>query len=134
MSKAVELTGWIKQVRAVEDSIRTSGKYTEAISTLGNNHPIQGSEFTSRMVTKKYEVYPDIKVDWDMSALKAWAGLVFAETKMIDVVFRYDYRDNHADVKIVDGEEGVEDLKKAIPGFREAIEKLLGKDVKCPTN
>jgi hypothetical protein len=131
MSKPVEFTGWVTQVRAVEDIIRASKKYTKVVNVFKDSNEMQGKEFGSKVVTEKYEVYPDVKVEWDMPALKAWAGLLFAETKMIDVIFRYDYRDNQAQMKVVDGPDGVEELKKAIPGFTEAIEKLLRKDVKC---
>jgi hypothetical protein len=133
-SSTIEFTGWVTQVRAVEDVIRASKKYTKVISPSRNTHPIQGDEFAGRVVTEKYEVYPDVKVEWDMPALKAWASLVFAETKMIDVVFHYDYRNNKAYFETVDGLDGVEELKKAIPGFSEAIDKLLRKDVKCLTS
>jgi hypothetical protein len=125
--KQVDYTGSIIQVRDIEDAIRASKKYTEILDTMRNQHPIQGGDFPSKVLNKAYEVYPNVKVEWDMPALKAWASLVFAETYMLGVRFRYDYRDNRAEVRFMDGPESVEELKRKIPLFSEALEKLAEK-------
>jgi hypothetical protein len=115
-TKSSEYTGNIVSVRAVEDSIRVTRKYTEGIGTIRKQHPIQGEDSPSRMFCKYYEVYPDTKIDWNMPVGQAVQWLMM-EVPMIDVMFLYDYRCNKATVIIKDGEEAVAKLIKCIPLF-----------------
>ena len=114
----------IMKIRAVEDCIRATRKYTEGIGTMRLRHPIQGEDFPSKVFCKYYEVYPDIELGWDMPAGKALDWL-WGETPRIDVVFKYDYRVNQASVAIRDGLEAVKELTKSIPGFGNSLAEAL---------
>ena len=118
-----EFKGTIIAVRAVEDSIRATKKYTEGIGTMRRKHPIQGEEFPSKMFCKYYEVYPEVELGWDMSAEVALDWL-WGETPCIDVLFSYDYRTNKGIVIVQDGVRAVRELEKAIPSFRRALAKV----------
>lgn len=110
----------IGDIRAVEDCIRATKKYTEGIGTMRNHHPIQGEEFPSRVFYKYYEVYPDTEISWDMPAGVAF-DLLWREVACIDVRFQYDYRVNKASIIVQDGKEAVRELTRAIPGFNDAL-------------
>lgn len=116
-------TGSIPDVQLLEDSIRATKKYTEGIRTKREHRPIQGAEFSSRKFCKYYEVYPTLEVGWQMSIIDAifWLG---KGVSCVDVLLEYDYRSNKARV-IMDGEHEVQELKQAIPGFRDAIERVI---------
>lgn len=118
-----EFFGNIVSVRAVEDSIRATKKYTEGIHTIHLKHPTQGS-FPSKAFWKYYEVYPDMEVGLDMPVGKGFE-LITGFTLCIDVLFRYDYRDNKASVRIKGGDVSLHKLSKTIPNFRATLEKVM---------
>jgi len=115
-----EYKGDILSVRAVEDCIRATRKYTKGVFSRKVKHPIQGEDFPSRLLTEYYEVYPDTEVSWDMPAAKAWAW-VWGDVTRIDVRFSYDYREDKARVVVYGGEEAVRELASGIPGFATAL-------------
>jgi len=119
-----EFKGNILSVRAVEDSIRATKKYTEGVRTMFKKHPVQGTDFPSPVFCKHYEVYPDMEVSWDMPALKAIDWLS-CETECIDVMFHYNYRLNKAFIEVRDGAEAVKKLANAIPGFADALAEVV---------
>tara|TARA_Y100000310_G_scaffold166912_2_gene166635 strand:+ start:11281 stop:11724 length:444 start_codon:yes stop_codon:yes gene_type:complete len=122
--KENEHNGNIEGIRAIEDCIRATKKYTEGMGTLRKKHPIQGEDFPSKVFCKYYEVYPDIELSWDMPYGIALDWL-WGETPCLDVTFRYDYRQNKAAVTIKDGVGAVKHLATAIPGFSEALAKVI---------
>lgn len=115
-----ETTSNIASIRAVEDCIRATKKYTEGIGTMRKKHPIQGEDFPSKVFCKYYEVYPKTEVSWDMPAGVA-LDLLWGEVPRVDVTFRYDYRSNKASVLVQNGTTGLKELTNNIPGFREAL-------------
>lgn len=123
-NKACEFSGNIASVRAVEDCIRATKKYTEGIRTIRKAHPIQGAEFPSKMFCKFYEVSPHTDISWDMPAGTAIDWL-WGDVLLIDVTFTYDYRVNKASVSVADGPVAVQELTKTIPGFGNAIKKVV---------
>lgn len=114
------IAGNIGDIRAIEDSIRATKKYTEGIRTMRMKHPVQGEEFSSKVFTKYYEVYPAIELSWDMAAGVALDWL-WGDTPCLDIWFWYDYRGNKASMEVRDGPAAVEELIRAIPGFGEAV-------------
>ena len=115
-----EYTGCILEVRAVEDTIRATKKYTKGAFSRTIRHPIQGEDFPSKMLSEHYEVYPEMEVSWDMPASEAWAW-VWGDTPHIDVRFDYIYQSNKGRV-IIFGNDGVVDmLREGIPNFKEAL-------------
>ncbi len=126
-----EFTGNIVSVRAVEDSIRATRKYTEGIGTIRQVHPVQGGDFPSKTCGKYYEVYPYVDLDQKMpfgEAIGAALDWLWRDTPCIDVLFKYDYRANKASVLLKDGPEAVKELSQSIPGFREALDHVLNND------
>jgi len=118
-----EFTGYILDVRAVEDCIRATRKYTKGAFSRPVKHPIQGEDFPSKALTEYYEVYPDTEISWDMPASDAWAW-VWGDTPHIDLRFLYNYQSNRGKV-IIYGNDGVVGmLKEGIPNFAEALIKL----------
>jgi len=118
-------SGTIISVRAVEDCIRATKKYTEGIGTMWAKHPVQGEgQFPSKKFVKYYEVYPEVEVSWDMPADVALDWL-WGETPCIDVTFNYDYRANKAEIVVRDGTVAVKQLVKAIPGFGESLARVV---------
>lgn len=115
----------IADIRAIEDSIRTTRRYTEGIGTMRKKHPIQGEEFPSKVFCKYYEVYPNTEICWDMPAGVALDWL-WGETPKVDVLFKYDYRSNKASVLVIDGPTALKELEKGIPGFSEALAMANG--------
>ncbi|MBU2249383.1 MAG: hypothetical protein KKD77_21725, partial [Gammaproteobacteria bacterium] len=125
-SNGREYRGTIVAVRAVEDSIRATKKYTEGIWTRRQKHPalrLQGEDFPSRAFRKYYEVYPQLDVSWEM-LIDDFMDWLWADTPIVRVLLRYDYRSNHATLEIPSGGEGVKQLTKSIPGFGEAVDAL----------
>lgn len=119
--------GAIIAVRAVEDSIRATKKYTEGVGTMRTKHPVkvQGEgQFPSKKFVKYYEVYPEVELSWEMPAALAIDWL-WGETPCIDVRFNYDYRVNTAEVIVRGGETAVKQLAKSIPGFSESLAKVI---------
>lgn len=119
-----EFVGSILAVRAVEDTIRATKKYTEGFFTRFAEHPVQGSEFPSRVLRKYYEVYPDTEIGWDMPASEGWAW-VWGDTPHIDIDFKYNYQMDKAIVIIHGGDGVVKLLEGGIPGFGEALGKVI---------
>ncbi len=124
-----EFSGSILAVRAVEDSIRATHKYTEGLKNLLSRakHPaaIQGGDFPSAVVTKHYEVYPDTDLEEIMPLGQTiwktldWLG---GDILHIGVQFHYDYRGgSRAKVTIEGGNGVVHALEDGIPGFTEAL-------------
>lgn len=120
-----EFRGNIITVRALEDSIRATKKYTKgAFNKFQPRYPIQGGDFPSKTVTEYYEVYPDLEVGWDMSASKALSW-VWGDVTHIDIRFYYDYREDLARVVIYGGTSSLEELYRGIPGFKEALQLVI---------
>ena len=119
-----EYVGTILAVRAVEDTIRSTRKYTKGAFKSPVQHPIQGGEFPSRVLTEYYEVYPDTELGWDMPASEGWAW-VWGDTPHIDVLFKYNYQIDKAIVVIHGGNGVVKLLGEGIPGFEEALGKVV---------
>lgn len=130
-ARASEYTGNIGSVRAVEDCIRATKKYSEGIRTMRKAHPIQGEDYPSKVFCKFYEVSPYTEISWDMPAGVAIDWL-WGDVLLIDVTFMYDYRANRATVTVRDGPDAVKELNKAIPNFRETLAKVSsnGKSIK----
>ena len=123
--KGKEFRGNILTIRALEDCIRATKKYTEGIQTIRKTHPVQGEELPSRVFYKHYEVYPDMEIGLDMD-IKDFADWVWGDTPHIDVMFHYDYRVNKASVLARDGDGAVRKLTESIPGFGEALKVING--------
>jgi len=119
-----EFVGSILAVRAVEDTIRATKKYTKGAFAKSAQHPIQGEDFPSRVMTEYYEVYPDIEPGWDMSIIDA-AFWLAGETPHIDVLFKYNYQRDKAIVIIHGGNGVVKLLGEGIPGFEEALGQVV---------
>jgi len=119
-----EFVGNVMAVRAVEDTIRATKKYTKGAFTRPARHPIQGEGFPSRVLTEYYEVYPDTELGWDMLASEGWAW-VWGDTPHIDVLFKYNYQRDRAIVIIHGGNGVVKSLEEGIPGFGEALGKVV---------
>ena len=122
-----EYSGDILLVRAVEDCIRATKRYTESIGTMRHKHPIQGEDFQSRVFCKRYEVFPDIDIDEKMNWWKAaltTSDWLWGDNR-IDMLFNYDYRDNKASIVIEDGKTAIKELGQAIPGFSDALASVI---------
>jgi len=119
-----EFVGSILDVRAVEDCIRATKKYTKGAFSKATQHPMQGVEFPSRVLTEYYEVYPETEISWDMPASEAIDWL-WGDVPHIDVLFKYSYPTNKAWVIIHGGDGIVHDLEKGIPGFTGAMAKVI---------
>lgn len=125
-----EFAGYILDVRAVEDCIRATKKYTKGAFSHPVRHPIQGEEFPSEALSEYYEVYPDMEVGWDMPASDAM-DWIWGDTPHIDVRFLYNYRDNKGKIVIYGNTGVVSMLKEGIPNFARALTKLtLGRNNK----
>lgn len=125
-------TGNLAHIRDIEDCIRITRKYTKgAFAGLFRKKtpaPLQGEDFPSRVVTEYYEVYPDLNVRdgafWDLPAGTAIDWL-WGDTVHIDVVFRYDYRENKATMMVRGGPEAIRQLSQGIPGFSKALSSSI---------
>lgn len=120
-----EFYGDILAIRAIEDCIRATKKYTEGIQTIRKAHPIQGSEFPSQVLYKDYEVYPDMEVGLDMS-VGDFFDWVWGDTPCLVVMFHYDYREKKASVLVREGNGAVKKLAESIPGFSDALKDVNG--------
>jgi len=123
-----EYVGSIIAVRAVEDTIRATKKYTKGAFKSPVQHPIQGGEFPSRVLTEYYEVYPDMDLEqqrptWD--AMLAFSDWIWGDTPHIDVLFKYNYQRDKAIVIVHGGNGVVKLLGEGIPGFEEALGKVV---------
>ena len=126
MSKS-EFAGGIMAVRAVEDTIRATRKYTKGAFSKSAQHPIQGEEFPSKMLTEYYEVYPYLDLEQKIpawGAMMAFSDWLWGDTPHIDVYFRYNYTNDHAKVIILGGNGVVKLLGEGIPGFEAALDKV----------
>ena len=118
-----EYVGKIPFIRAVEDSIRATKKYTEGIRTMRAKHPVQGEEFPSRVFCKYYEVYPDVDVSkMSLGTIVEWLS---GYKTHIDVMFKYDYRANKASILIEDGASAVMELANKIPKFSDTLAEVI---------
>lgn len=117
--------GDILSVRAIEDSIRATRKYTKGAFSRPKRDTmsVQGEDFPSRVLTEYYEVYPDLELHWDMSAARAWRW-VWGDVTHIDVRFQYDYREGEAKVTVSGGPAAVSALAKGIPGLQDLLVKI----------
>jgi len=131
-----EYFGKIPFIRAIEDSIRAAKKYTEGLRTMRAQHPIQGEGFASKVFSKYYEVYPEIDLRggtlWDLPVGVAF-DLLWRDTLCIDVIFKYDYRENKASILIKDGADAVKTLAKAIPDFDNTLARVIADETKVIT-
>ena len=118
-----EFVSGILAVRAVEDTIRATRKYTKGAFSRSAQHPIQGEDFPSKVITEYYEVYPDLEIGWEMPASDAWAW-VWGDTPHIDVHFKYSYLRDKAIVIIYGNNGVVKLLEEGIPGFGDALAKV----------
>jgi len=117
----------IISIRAVEDAIRASRRYTEQLGTMLHKHPVQGEHVASRVLTKHYEVYPETDLDEMLSVSKAIDRLgdwLWGDVPKVVVLFHYDYRSNRAYVIVRDGTEAIDLLAVNIPGFANAIDQI----------
>ncbi len=119
-----ELVGNILAVRAVEDTIRASKKYTKFVLYKNGDRPIQGGDFPSRVLTENYEVYPDLDIEqrmplWD--AVMTTSDWLWGDILHIDVSFKYCYQQNKARIIIHGGNGVVKLLEEGIPGFKEVL-------------
>jgi hypothetical protein len=119
----IEYKSDILLARELEDTVRATRKYTKGAFSRPQQHPIQGDEFPSKVLTEYYEVYPDLELGWDMQAGDAWAW-VWGDRTHIDVIFLYDYRSNRAKVTVHGGLGAVKELKNGIPGFKAVLAKI----------
>lgn len=130
-----EFAGNILTVRAVEDCIRATRKYSEGVnSKLFSRHPAQGEQFPSRVLTKYYEVAPEAKDDeyscWldKPATIETGATLadwLWGDTPRVDVLFRYNYPTNRAWILIYGGEPALALLKDKIPGLTTALSRVV---------
>lgn len=124
-----EFVGSIMAVRAAEDCIRATKKYTKGAFYKGAQHPIQGEGFPSKVITEYYEVYPDLDIDqqrpfWD--AVMAASDWLWGDTPHIDIRFNYNYTRNRA-MMVIFGNNGVIDLlRNGVPGLGEAMDGIKG--------
>lgn len=121
-----EFYGSVTDIRAVEDCIRATKKYTEGLETRRQEHPTQGDDFPSRVFYKRYDVYPDLDIGLDTPIGEAFRWML-GKYKSIDVGFRYDYLGNRAKIVLRDGKEAVKTLSKSIPGFSKALGKAIAR-------
>lgn len=120
-----EYIGTIMQMRAVEDTIRMSKKYTKGVFSRAAHHPVQGEDFPSRVLTEYYEVYPDMdnELSLSMSLIDA-AFWLAGDTPHIDVRFRYNYQQDKGIVIIYGDKSIIQMLNDGIPGFEDAIKAI----------
>jgi hypothetical protein len=117
-----EFTGTILEIRAMEDCVRTTKKYTKGAFSRPAQHPIQGDDFPSKVITEYYEVYPDMEVGMDMSIID-FALWLADETPHIDVRFNYNYQRNRAMMIVFGGNDAMRALTDGIPGLRDVLPK-----------
>jgi len=128
-----EFVGSIIAVRDVEDTIRATKKYTKGAFSKPVQHPIQGAEFPSRVLTEHYEVYPDLDLSETMplwEAITTTSDWLWGDIPHIDISFKYNYLRNKAMVIVRGGNGVVKLLGDGIPGFTEALAKVKEDKVK----
>ena len=119
-----EFSGDIMAVRDVEDCIRLTRKYTQGIFKKPVDNLMQGDGFPCRVLKLYYEVYPDLDVGFDMKASDAWAW-IWGDVLHIDVYFYYNYVTNKGKAIIYGNDGVINALREGIPGFGEALDKLV---------
>lgn len=126
-----EFSGSILAVRAVEDCIRATHKYTKGAFSRRAKHPqaaVQG-DAPSAVLTEYYEVYPDTDLEEILALGQAfWKTLAWlgGDIPLVDVRFLYDYRgEDKAKVIIWGGNGVVKALENGIPGFTEALAAVM---------
>ena len=118
-----EFKSTIINIRNIEDCIRATKKYTEGISTMRKQRPIQGTEFPSKVFCKYYEVYPETEISWDMPANTA-IDLLWRDVPCVDVIFRYDYRHNVASITIQNGNDAMSKMVNNIPNLGKILSQI----------
>lgn len=124
-------TGTILDVRAVENTIRATERYTKVISRKKRKeYQIQGEEFSSRTVIEFYEVHPDIDIGKQRPLREIWETIkdasdwLWGDTPMVEVTFVYYQARNEALVDVYGGNGVLKMLEDGIPGWKEALEKV----------
>ncbi len=123
-----EFSGSVISVRAVEDCIRATGKYTKGAFKRHIHHPEQGEDFPSTVLIEYYEVYPDLDLDQQMPfwrAVAKTADWLWGDTPRVDVQFKYNYPDDKAWVIVRGGVDAVQAISQGIPGFEEMLDKVV---------
>lgn len=123
----IEYKGDIADVRAVEDAIRATNKYTKGLFRSRDNHPVQGNN-PSRVLTEYYEVYPDTDLVEKrplLEAIQAFIHWEWGRDSCVEVQITYDYRDGESSrVVIKGGMRAIMKLEGGIPGIKEALAAL----------
>jgi len=114
----------IYNVRAVEDAIRATKRYTVALSTSRRPEKIQGNGFPSKVFCIHYEVYPYADISWDMPVGVALEWLT-QYNPSVEVRFRYEYPVNKATISIFGGDGSVRMLNRSIHGFEKALSVVI---------
>lgn len=122
-----EFNSNIDTIRAVEDCIRVTHKYTEGLGTIRKPHDFQGEQFPSKSFTRNYEVYPDMVVGMDMPVSDAIDWL-WADTTCISVRFWYNYLNGRASFKVLGGEESLRRLVQSIPVLLRLLQAIATGD------
>jgi len=82
---------------------------------------------------KYYEVYPEVEIRggafWNLPVGVALDWL-WRDTPCIDVIFKYDYRENKASILIEDGIVAVKALANAIPKFGDTLARVIADETK----
>lgn len=122
-----KINGTILQIRELEDTIRSTKRYTENLFTDRRNHPEQGNGEPSKAFTRTMEVYLDadyqeFDLAMDASELfqKKWDWIT---SRAIRVRFWYDYREGKASIE-VKSDNVLCQLSKVIPGFSDAVGEI----------
>ena len=123
-----EILGTILSVRAVEDSIRATHKYTKGLFSSHSKHPVQGEDTPSAVVTEFYEVYPDTDLDEILplgEVITQSLDWLWGDVPCVDVRFMYDYRGgSKAKIVVRGGAAAIAELRKGIPGFGDALDTV----------
>lgn len=120
-----EITSDIESIRAIEDAIRATGKYTKMIWSRNGHSDIQGDDFASKVVTENYEVYPELDITeqrplWE--ALLSTSDWLWGDIERIEVRFRYNYTRNRAIAQVRGGNGVLKTLSNGIPGWEAACQ------------
>lgn len=127
-----EFTGSVVAVRAVEDCIRATGKYSKFQIT---ETKVLGADFPSKVLTEHYEVYPKLstKFGGDVRFPEA-VDLFIGESPTVIVKFKYNYREDTASVIIKKGIPDIQLLIRGIDGFEASITKLISGGIEWVNN
>lgn len=120
-----EIVGTVLEIRAIEDTIRATRKYTKGVfSRKRKEYPIQGDDFPSKVVTEYYEVYPETDLEqlrslWE--AVMVTSDWLWGKEPMVQVKFNYNYSRNRGMMTVFGGNGVMKMLGAGIPGFDEAV-------------